>query len=254
MSDEFNVPNRTFKDGHDPIWTALDKSDDDASSAGGGSLQFYNSSTVTTTKDGMLRISSLLNTTEWTRYDHVNKSYKHETSHFKSGMVQSWDKFCFTGGIVEVDLIFPGEPFIGGLWPAVWMLGNLGRATYEASTNNIWPWSYDTCNRELQEAQLISACNEQNHYGLHPYQGRGATEIDIVEVMAGDSGGPLPSTDPPISIPYADMTLQVRKNRDRLLVSLRVSHQQAIHVSIRSHPVSRTIVLSRVTSLGGKTT
>lgn len=212
MSDEFNVPNRTFKDGHDPIWTALDKSDDDASSAGGGSLQFYNSSTVTTTKDGMLKIATTLGKTEWNRYDHVNKTYKHETSYFKSGMVQSWNKFCFTGGIVEVDVIFPGEPFIGGLWPAVWMLGNLGRATYESSTNNIWPWSYDTCNRNLQQAQSLSACNAQNHFGMHAFQGRGATEIDIVEVMAGDSNGPLPSTDPPISIPYADMTLQVRTN------------------------------------------
>jgi hypothetical protein len=157
----------------------------------------------------MLKISTILEKTEWNRYDHVNKTYKHETSYFKSGMVQSWNKFCFTGGIVEVDVIFPGEPFIGGLWPAVWMLGNLGRATYESSTNNIWPWSYNKCNRKLQQAQSISACNAQNHFGMHPFQGRGATEIDIVEVMAGDSNGPLPSTDPPISIPYADMTLQV---------------------------------------------
>jgi beta-glucanase (GH16 family) len=213
MSDEFNVPNRTFKDGHDPVWTALDKSDDDASSAGGGSLQFYNSSTVTTTKDGMLRISSIIDKTEWTRYDHVNKTYKQETSYYKSGMVQSWEKFCFTGGIVEVDVIFPGEAYIGGLWPAVWMLGNLGRATYESSTNNIWPWSFNKCDRKLQQAQAISACNAQNHYGLHPFQGRGATEIDIIEVMAGNSNGPLPGTDPGVSIPYADMTLQVRTTR-----------------------------------------
>ena len=39
MSDEFNTPNRTFTDGHDPVWTALDKPDDDSSSAGGGSPQ-----------------------------------------------------------------------------------------------------------------------------------------------------------------------------------------------------------------------
>jgi beta-glucanase (GH16 family) len=209
MSDEFNVPNRTFADGDDPMWTALDKPDDDMSSAGGGSLHFYNSSTVTTTADGMLKIASIFEKTEWDRFDHVNKSYKHETRHFKSGMVQGWNKFCFTGGIVEVDLIMPGDPFIGGLWPAAWILGNLGRATYEASTNNIWPWSYDVCDRKLQEAQEISKCNAQNHYGLNPHQGRGATEIDIVEVMTGDSNGPLPATIPPISLPYGDMTLQV---------------------------------------------
>ena len=109
-----------------------------------------------------------------------------------------------------MDVILPGEPDIGGLWPAVWMLGNLGRATYESSTNNLWPWSYDTCDRKKQEAQVISGCNERNHYGLNPFQGRGATEIDVIELMGGDSGGkPLPATDPPISLPYVDMTLQV---------------------------------------------
>lgn len=208
MSDEFNVPNRTFADGHDPMWTALDKHDDDSSAAGGGSLHFYNSSSVTTTEDGYLRISSTIGKTEWDRYDHINKEWKHEVKNFYSGMVQGWNKFCFTGGIVEVDMRFPGRGDIGGLWPAAWILGNLGRATYEASTNLIWPWSFDTCERDMQNAQHVSACNIQNHYGLHKHQGRGATEIDIVEVMYGDSGA-LPSTIPPIERPYADMTLQV---------------------------------------------
>jgi len=224
MSDEFNVPNRTFKDGHDPVWTALDKSDDDSSSAGGGSMQFYNSSTVYT-QDGFLHVDTVLQKTAWTRYDHVNKRWKNEQTNFTSGMVQSWNKFCFTGGIVEVDVIFPGDPFIGGLWPAVWMLGNLGRATYESSTNNIWPWSYNTCNRELQDAQAISACNRENHFGMIPFQGRGATEIDIVEVMTGDSNGPLPSTKPPVSLPYADLTLQVVPS---LLCALHASYHMLV--------------------------
>jgi beta-glucan synthesis-associated protein KRE6 len=209
MSDEFNTPNRTFTDGHDPMWTALDKSDDDSSSVGGGSQQFYNSSFVTTTEDGMLKISTKIGKTTWQRYDLVKKQWKREESYFNSGMVQSWEKFCFTGGIVEVDVILPGDPFIGGLWPAIWMLGNLGRATYESSTNNVWPWSFNTCDRKLQPAQTISACNSQNHFGMHPFQGRGATEIDLIEIMMGDSNGPLPSTNPPIELPYADMTLQV---------------------------------------------
>ena len=208
MSDEFNVPNRTFKDGEDPMWTALDKSDDDFSASGGGSLQFYNSSTVTT-KDGSLRIQSKHGYETWEQFDEVDKEFKKVEKFFQSGMLQSWNKFCFTGGIVEMDIILPGEPTLGGLWPAVWMMGNLGRATYETSTNMIWPWSYDTCDRKLQESQYISACNKQNHFGLHPNQGRGATEIDFIEMMAGDPG-PLPATDPVITYPYVDMTLQVR--------------------------------------------
>jgi len=209
MSDEFNVKGRTFADGDDPTWTALDKSDDDSAAAGGGSLHFYNSSAVTITDDGRLEILTTLAETEWKHYDIVKKEYRDVKKHYKSGMIQSWNKFCFTGGIVEVDLVFPGSPDIGGLWPAVWLLGNLGRATYETSTNNIWPWSYDTCDREAQDAQSISGCNVHNHYGLHPFQGRGATEIDIVEVMTGYSDEPLPSTEPAVSYPYADLTLQV---------------------------------------------
>lgn len=208
MSDEFNVPNRTFKDGHDPMWTALDKPDEDFSSTGRGSLHFYNSSSVTTTKEGYLKISTTIDKTEWEYYNTTGKNYLHRERYFKSGMIQGWNKFCFTGGIIEVDVKFPGIGHVGGLWPAIWMLGNLGRATYEASTNLLWPWSFDKCDRSLQLAQSISACNEQNHYGLQPRKGRGATEIDIVEVMYGE-GGALPNTIPPIEQPYADFTLQV---------------------------------------------
>jgi hypothetical protein len=244
MSDEFNTPNRTFADGDDPVWTALDKSDDDASSAGGGSLQFYNSSAVTT-ENGFLRISTVLEKTKWHQYDHIEKEWVGHTSNFTSGMVQSWNKFCFTGGIVEVDIILPGAPHIGGLWPAVWMLGNLGRATYEASTNNVWPWSYDTCDRDLQQAQHISACNKENHFGMNPNQGRGATEIDIIEVMTGDSKGPLPATDPPIELPYADFTLQVSPRRmlpDFWNVPRAFSHiPPCSNSSFRSHPALRAI-------------
>jgi beta-glucanase (GH16 family) len=165
---------------------------------------------VTTTPDGMLTIQSILDETTWTHLDIVEKEMVSKTTYFKSGMIQSWNKFCFTGGIIEVDVILPGEPDIGGLWPAMWLLGNLGRATYEASTNNLWPWSYDKCDRKKQDSQSISACNKANHFGLNKEQGRGATEIDILELMGGDSGGKaLPATEPPIMLPYADMTLQV---------------------------------------------
>jgi len=154
--------------------------------------------------------------TKWTHYYPLQKEYHDIETFFASGMIQSWNKFCFAGGIVEIEVIFPGIHNVSGLWPAMWMLGNLGRGTYEASTNNVWPWSYNVCNKELQHAQKFSACNEQNHYGLNSFQGRGSTEIDILEVMSGSSGG-LPSTDPPIDLPYASMTLQtapgVKENR-----------------------------------------
>lgn len=64
---------------------------------------------------------------------------------------QSWNKFCFTGGVVEISAILPGRGEVGGLWPAMWLMGNLARATYTASSDFIWPWSYNQCNRSTEE-------------------------------------------------------------------------------------------------------
>eukprot|EP01035_Chromulina_nebulosa_P018226 gene18226-23895_t len=120
-------------------------------------------------------------------------------------MIQGWNKFCFTGGIVEFSAQLPGDGYIGGMWPALWLLGNLVRATYVSSSNNVWPWSYDKCDSSLQSQQLFSACNIVNHFALHSKQGRGAPEIDILEVMPGKEK--LINT--PISKPYLSTSLQV---------------------------------------------
>ena len=76
-------------------------------------------------------------------------------------MPASRNKFCFTGGRIEVSVQLPGANNAVGMWPAVWTMGNLGRAGYGASlegmvcsptcmsrcTVNIfkWPYTYDTC-------------------------------------------------------------------------------------------------------------
>ena len=44
---------------------------------------------------------------------------------FRSGMLQSWNKFCFTTGYIEVSVSMPGRPEAPGLWPAAWTMGNL---------------------------------------------------------------------------------------------------------------------------------
>ena len=177
------------------------------SSSGGGSLHYYNSSTVSTSH-GFLNVSTHLGETKWTGYDPFKREYVNMKKTYKSGNVNGWNKFCFTGGIVEIDAIMPGDPQAGGLWPAMWILGNLGRATYEGSTNKIWPWSQAKCNRELQRGQEISGCSGVNHYGLEGGVGRGSTEIDVIEIMPGEPGF-LPSTQPKVERPYAAMTLQV---------------------------------------------
>ena len=78
----------------------------------------------------------------------------------------------------------PGKYDVSGLWPGLWLLGNLVRATYINSSENIWPWSYDKCNKEDDKNnQLISACHVYDKsLGLNPYQGRGAPEIGKIHV------------------------------------------------------------------------
>ena len=112
-----------------------------------------------------------------------------QIKHYQSGMLQSWNKFCFTGGIVEIKAKLPGYHDKGGLWPAIWLLGNLARATYVGSSNNIWPWSLPDCHHtnSHQKQQRINACDNVQHFGLNVGQGRGAPEIDILEAMAGKS-------------------------------------------------------------------
>lgn len=71
------------------------------------------------------------------------------------------NKFCFTGGYVEASAQLPGANNVMGLWPAIWTVGNLGRAGYGATLEGIvrtslstralhwqffqWPYSYDSC-------------------------------------------------------------------------------------------------------------
>jgi beta-glucan synthesis-associated protein KRE6 len=52
---------------------------------------------------------------------------------YKSGMMSTWNKFCFTGGMIKTRVVLPGASNVMGLWPAIWSMGNLGRAGYGAT-------------------------------------------------------------------------------------------------------------------------
>lgn len=149
-------------------------------------LHYYHADMVRTT-NGVLNITTEYRPTTFKSAEDDNffVEIKTRTKPFSSGLVQSWNKFCFTGGIVEIRARLPGNPRVGGLWPAMWLLGALARATYVASTDWIWPWSYDKCDRTRQYTQEINGCEPAPHYGLTPNMGRGAPEIDILEVMPG---------------------------------------------------------------------
>mgnify|MGYP001243905870 CR=1 FL=1 len=180
-SDEFEVAGRTFDDGHDPRWTAVDKND-----YTNMALHFYKAKHVTTS-GGVLNISTRYEPTSFMSAEDKKGfvEMQKRTKPYASGLVQGWGKFCFTGGIMEVRARLPGAGHVGGLWPAMWLLGALARATYVGSTDWMWPWSFDKCDRSLQPKQEINACEPNPHFGLHSKEGRGAPEIDLLEAMPG---------------------------------------------------------------------
>lgn len=40
---------------------------------------------------------------------------------FTSGMLQSWNKFCYRGGYIEFNTSFPGNRQSSGFWAAGWI-------------------------------------------------------------------------------------------------------------------------------------
>lgn len=158
------------------------------------------------TTNGVLNITTIRKTNRYRAFDEKKLKYYSDAKHIQSGMVQGWNKFCLTGGIIEYSVKLPGDPKVGGLWPALWMLGNLARATYVGSSNYIWPYSYNHCDEKNRESQSISACSKVGHFGMDPGQGRGSPEIDILEAMMG-TDEKLPSTN--ITRPYFSTSLQI---------------------------------------------
>lgn len=75
-------------------------------------LEWYDPEAVTT-KDGALEITLSAKQTHGMDYE--------------GGLLATWNKFCFTGGLVETSVTLPGTTNVEGLWPAVWTLGNLGQ-------------------------------------------------------------------------------------------------------------------------------
>ncbi|BGP18552.1 hypothetical protein JCM10213v2_006618 [Rhodosporidiobolus nylandii] len=189
FSDEFETEGRTFWPGDDPYWEAVD-------------LHYWPTNDyeahAVTTEGGSLKIT-------------MTEEPIHGMN-FRSGMLQSWNKMCFTGGYVEVSIRLPGAHNIGGLWPGAWTMGNLGRAGYGATSDGTWPYSYSSCDvgtlpnqtnvdgtgpaaalntgsnkgtLSFQAGQRLSACTCKggDHPGPSPNVGRGAPEIDILEAQ-----------------------------------------------------------------------
>lgn len=111
---QFSRDGRSFDPGEDELFEAIDQPD-----FTNNAMQFYDSSFVTT-KDGKLVISTKAEKTSWTVIDPVSGQRTVNTRNYTSGMIQSWNKFCFTGGVLELSVQLPGDHTdAGGLWYGV---------------------------------------------------------------------------------------------------------------------------------------
>uniref|UniRef100_A0A8H7XY82 GH16 domain-containing protein n=1 Tax=Psilocybe cubensis TaxID=181762 RepID=A0A8H7XY82_PSICU len=198
FSDEFNEEGRTFYPGDDPYWEA-----EDLHYWATNNLEWYDPEAITTS-GGALVIT-------------FSEKETHDLG-YQGGLMSSWNKFCFTGGYIETAVQLPGRNNVVGMWPAVWTMGNLGRAGYGASLEGMWPYTYDSCdvgtapNQTFNGGPLPALVDGDHAYGgalsylpgqrlsrctcdgeSHPgpkhedgtYVGRSAPEIDVLEAQVG---------------------------------------------------------------------
>ncbi|WVQ84130.1 hypothetical protein IAT38_006277 [Cryptococcus sp. DSM 104549] len=193
FSDEFEKDGRTFFEGDDPFFTAMD-----IHYWPTGDFEWYDPSAIHT-EDGNLVLT-------------MTQEPIHDLN-FKSGMLQSWNKLCFNkNAYFEASISLPGVTSVGGFWPGFWTMGNLGRPGYGASTEGMWPYTYDTCdigtlanqtwvNGTGPEATLTTGadsgplsylpgqrcsactCKGEDHPGPDVSVGRASPEIDIIEAQ-----------------------------------------------------------------------
>ncbi|KAF2131119.1 glycoside hydrolase family 16 protein [Dothidotthia symphoricarpi CBS 119687] len=174
FSDEFNTDGRTFYDGDDPYFEAVD-----IWYGATQDLEWYDPDAAYT-QDGTLNL----------KFD----NYQNHGLQYRSGMIQSWNKLCYKGGHLEASISLPGKGNVSGFWPGFWTMGNLARPGYLASTDGLWPYSYH------DECDVGITPNQSSYDGLsflpgmklpsctckgedHPNSGksRSAPEIDALE-------------------------------------------------------------------------
>ncbi|KAJ3494568.1 hypothetical protein NLJ89_g10781 [Agrocybe chaxingu] len=181
--------------GDDPFWEAVD-----LWYGATGDLEWYDPSQVTT-RDGALVItmdststgqSGLTpgSTAPFTAAENHNLEYR-------SGMLQTWNKFCFTTGYIEVAASFPGPDSRRRVikvrrwevdvkhrddWPGAWTMGNLARPGYPATTDGMWPYIVVVVVVVIVIVVVVDETSlGSDHPGPDVSRGRGAPELDIFE-------------------------------------------------------------------------
>ncbi|CAG8959774.1 hypothetical protein HYFRA_00001681 [Hymenoscyphus fraxineus] len=181
FSDEFNTDGRTFYDGDDPYFQAVDiwygVTQD---------IEWYDPDAASTA-NGKLNLKM--------------DAFQSHNLNYRSGMLQSWNKLCFKGGRLEASISLPGQGDHQGFWPGFWAMGNLGRPGYPATTDGLWPYSYDdvcdagiTANQSdpgglsLLPGMRLPACTCAGEDHPSPGKSRSAPEIDVLEASSGFIG------------------------------------------------------------------
>ncbi|EIW82303.1 glycoside hydrolase family 16 protein [Coniophora puteana RWD-64-598 SS2] len=141
FSDEFETAGRTFWPGDDPYWEAVDLHNWQTND-----LEWYTPEAVTT-RNGSLEIT-------------MSEKAKNGLDYI-SASLSTWNKFCFTGGLIMASVSLPGSSSVAGMWPAIWTMGNLGRVGYGATLDGMWPYNYDSCD--------IGTAPNQTHNNGPPY-------------------------------------------------------------------------------------
>ncbi|OLY84763.1 putative beta-glucan synthesis-associated protein [Smittium mucronatum] len=182
FSDEFNKDGRSFSPGEDKVWESQD-------------LWYWPTN----------NLEFLKHPNAYTKNGNLLLKLENVTSepnlNFTSGMVNTWNKLCFQGGYLEVNVSFPSPGNASGYWPAIWTLGNLGRAGFGSTNDGLWPYTYNSCDSGV----LVNQTNEYLSWlpgqrlnacvcsGDHPSPGigRGAPEIDLFEGTVAHGGLPM---------------------------------------------------------------
>ncbi|KAF7310776.1 GH16 domain-containing protein [Mycena chlorophos] len=202
FSDEFEVDGRSFYPGDDPYWEAVDLNYWQTEN-----LNWYDPAAITTS-NGSLQIT-------------LSQKETHNLN-YQSGMLSTWNKFCFTGGILVAAVNLPGITNVAGLWPAVFKVHGKLRASRLRRQSRWDPYTYDACdvgtapNQTLNGLPLSSTingdpsadgalsylpgqrlsrctCKGESHPGpVHEdgtFVGRSAPEIDVLEAQITNKVG-----------------------------------------------------------------
>ena len=190
FSDEFNDAGRTFYDGDDPYFQAVDI--------------WYGATVDLEVKLFQINVWLYIDLVQWYDPDAVSTengtlnlefaSFANHGLNYRSGMLQSWNKLCYKGGHLEASISLAGSGEVSGLWPGFWTMGNLARPGYLGSTEGLWPYSYhDECDVGITPNQSsydglsylpgmrLPACTCKGEDHPSPGKSRSAPEIDALE-------------------------------------------------------------------------